>query len=177
MKWLLVRNFSLNWQFRLFWPKLPKQGAFSLKEIKWISPLNSAYNNFLHQIYPKRLFPVKNGESEQQQHWIQHIQISVSIKFQLKLASLIFWTKFSQKEYFQSKMEKESITMEFWIFELVLMTSYCILFEEASVGGVLQEKVFLEFSQNSQENSCARVSVFLCQKHWHSYFLWILWNF
>ena len=29
---------------------------------------------------------------------------------------------------------------------------------EAATGGVLQERVFLEISQNSQENSCARLS-------------------
>ena len=29
---------------------------------------------------------------------------------------------------------------------------------EAATGGVLQEKVFLEILQNSQENTCARVS-------------------
>ena len=32
-----------------------------------------------------------------------------------------------------------------------------ILESEAASGGVLQEKVFLEISQNSQENTCARV--------------------
>ena len=29
---------------------------------------------------------------------------------------------------------------------------------EAATEGVLQEKIFLEISQNSQENTCARVS-------------------
>ena len=29
---------------------------------------------------------------------------------------------------------------------------------EAAMGDVLREKVFLEISQNSQENTCARVS-------------------
>ena len=29
---------------------------------------------------------------------------------------------------------------------------------EAAIGGVLEEKVFLEISQDSQENICARVS-------------------
>ena len=29
---------------------------------------------------------------------------------------------------------------------------------EADTGSVLQQKVFLEISQNSQENTCARVS-------------------
>ena len=30
---------------------------------------------------------------------------------------------------------------------------------EAATGGVLSEKVFLEIIQNSQENTCARVSL------------------
>ena len=30
---------------------------------------------------------------------------------------------------------------------------------EAATGGILQEKMFLEISQNSQENTCARVSI------------------
>ena len=38
--------------------------------------------------------------------------------------------------------------MSFWFF-------HC---SEAATGGVLLEKVFLEISQKSQENACARVS-------------------
>ena len=34
----------------------------------------------------------------------------------------------------------------------------CPKVSEAATGGVLSEKVFLEISQNSQENACARVS-------------------
>ena len=33
-----------------------------------------------------------------------------------------------------------------------------LLHPEAAIGGVLQEKVFLENSQNSQENTCVKVS-------------------
>ena len=53
-------------------------------------------------------------------------------------------------------------------------------FSEAATGGVLLKKVFLEFSQNSQENTCARVffnkvtglrSVSLLKKRlWHRCF-------
>ena len=32
---------------------------------------------------------------------------------------------------------------------------------ETATGGVLLEKVFLEISQNSQENTCARVSILI----------------
>ena len=33
-----------------------------------------------------------------------------------------------------------------------------VAYTEAATGGVLQKKVFLKVSQNSQENTCARVS-------------------
>ena len=33
-----------------------------------------------------------------------------------------------------------------------------MLLSEAVTGGVLEEKAFLEISENSQENTCARVS-------------------
>ena len=34
------------------------------------------------------------------------MKLTVGTKFQLKLTNLVFWTKFDQKEYFQSKTEK-----------------------------------------------------------------------
>ena len=37
---------------------------------------------------------------------------------------------------------------------------------EAATRGVLPEKVFLEISQNSQENTCARVSVLIKLQDW-----------
>ena len=48
-----------------------------------------------------------------------YTQISVGIKFQLKLGILIFWTKFAHREFFQSKTEKVKIIIEFCIFALV----------------------------------------------------------
>ena len=45
---------------------------------------------------------------------------------------------------------------EFWsVFE---NTSTPLLISEAATGGVLRKKVFLKILQNSQENTCARVS-------------------
>ena len=46
---------------------------------------------------------------------------TVGIKFQLKQTILIFRTKFNQKGCFRSKMEKLIATIEFCIFELVLV--------------------------------------------------------
>ena len=45
--------------------------------------------------------------------------IIAGTKFQLKLAILIFWTKFSQKEHFWSKTQNVNITIEFSIFEVI----------------------------------------------------------
>ena len=39
-------------------------------------------------------------------------------------------------------------------------------FSEASTGGVLLKKVFLEISQNSQENNCARLSFLIELQAW-----------
>ena len=43
----------------------------------------------------------------------------ILINFHLKQTVLIFWTKFTQKGYYQSKAEKVIITIECSIFELV----------------------------------------------------------
>ena len=42
----------------------------------------------------------------------------------------------------------------FWDFFVIMNEKLT----QAATEGVLQEKVFLEISQNSQENTCARVS-------------------
>ena len=57
-----------------------------------------------------------------------------------------------------------------------------LLYPEAATGGVLQEKVFLEILQNSQENTCARVSFLIKLQAWGSdsvmnVSLWILRKF
>ena len=44
--------------------------------------------------------------------------MSLGIKFQLKLITLTFWTKFAQKGYFWSKMKKVNTITEFCTFEL-----------------------------------------------------------
>ena len=43
---------------------------------------------------------------------------SLGIKFHLKPTTLIFWTKFAQKQYFWLKTEKANSPIEFSIFEL-----------------------------------------------------------
>ena len=64
------------------------------------------------------LFPLKNGKTEHH-NWILHIGVSLGTNFQFKLKILIFWDKFVETRYFQSKTEKVNTAIEFCIFELV----------------------------------------------------------
>ena len=52
-------------------------------------------------------------------HLIFNIRISPSTKFYLELTILIFWTKFAQNGYLQSRAHKMNITVEFCMLELV----------------------------------------------------------
>ena len=63
-----------------------------------------------------------------------HIRISLWTRFHLKQPILIFWTKFSTKGYFRSKIEKVNITTEFNKFELVY-TSNFILIRQCCLSG------------------------------------------
>ena len=83
---------------------------------------------------------------------------------------------------------------QFWqqliimILNLLTYLSFYWLYIEAVIRGVLLKKVFLEISQNSQENSCARVSfliklqalglqLYLKRDPGTGVFLWILRKF
>ena len=57
-------------------------------------------------------------------HWIQRNQISLGIKFHLKLKILKIWTKFVQEGCFQSKTKKVNSIIEFNILELVQVSSF-----------------------------------------------------
>ena len=77
-------------------------------------------SNFLRKTIPS----VENTKN-QHQYWIVHIQISLSTNFQIKLTIAMFWTKFAKKgSYFQSKTDKIDTTIEFCIFELLLVSFY-----------------------------------------------------
>ena len=102
----------------IIWTKFaPKKGIFGQKSKNWTPPLNFAYSDYsdifqistqtdnfdlLDQIYPKRVFLVKNRKREHH-HWILHIWIGLGTKFQLRLTILIFCAKFAQKGCSQSK--------------------------------------------------------------------------
>ena len=52
-------------------------------------------------------------------------------------------------------------TAIYWICSKAEHPIECVRFREAATGGVLQEKVFLEISQNAQENNCVRTFLFV----------------
>ena len=68
------------------------------------------------------------------------MMVYLNIKFQLNCFFKLSWN-ISVKESFSPPTQVFSYE-----------------YSEAATGGVLSEKMFLEISQNSQENICARVS-------------------
>ena len=74
--------------------------------------------DFFDQIYPKTVFPIKNRKNEND-YLMLHARINVGTKFQHSVTILIFWTKFSQKDHFHSKRNKEKTIIEYCILELV----------------------------------------------------------
>ena len=114
----LVQNFSSNWQFWFFGPNLPK-----------------------------KVFPVENRKSEHH-HGILHIWISLGTKFQLKLIILSFWTKFTQKRYFQLKTEQAVQGLQAFAFCVVNVNSTVVFkhFEDLKdliILNILKEKLVM----------------------------------
>ena len=68
----------------------------------------------------------KNGPKwkSDHNHRILHILSSLGTKFQRKLKIFNFWTKLIKNGYFQSKKKKRKMTIEFYIFELVLVLNF-----------------------------------------------------
>ena len=103
------------------------------------------------------VFPFENSKTEHY-HWILNKQINLGAKFQLKLTISIFWTKSSQRCYFQSKMEKVNITIEFYIFVFFFVPNFTsnkqkhndwVLHIRISVGTKFQLKLtILDFWTN-----------------------------
>ena len=57
--------------------------------------------------------------------------------------------------------------MKFLMIILMVIISFIISFTtEAATRGVLQKKVFFKMLQNSQENTCARVSFLIKLQAW-----------
>ena len=103
----------------MLWIKFAQKGCFQSKTEK----VNTAIK--FHKFSQKEGIPVGNEKSEYH-YWVLHIRISLCNKFQLKLVTLIFWTKFVQKRYFQSTTNKRNTTIEFCIFELVQIPNFSL---------------------------------------------------
>ena len=115
--------------------------------------MNSVYSNytryqisaetdnfdFLDQICSKRVFPVSSRKSKQR-NWILNIRIKFVKKFELKLAILIFWTKFAQRKCFLYKTEKVSSAIEFCIFELAYVQNFSLNWQFSFFGPSLSKK-------------------------------------
>ena len=75
------------------------------------------------------------------------------------------------------------IPRSFWLLynnkQVKKITAYgaILKYSEATTRGVLLKKVFLVISQNSQENTCVRVSFLIKLQAAPATFLWILRNF
>ena len=66
-----------------------------------------------------------------------------------KMQAILLYWYVTQHEFRRQK---------FGLFYLKRSAEFNKLCPEAAAGGVLQEKMSLEISQNSQENNCSRVS-------------------
>ena len=116
-----IPNFSLNWKFYFF-----------------------------EQICPTRYFPLKTEKSEHH-WWLQHIWISPGNRFQLKLAVLTFWTKFTQKGCFQSKSEKMNTTIELCIFKSVCIPNFSLNWQFWFSGPNLPKKEYISSKLEKRE--------------------------
>ena len=108
-KLVLVQNFNLNWQFWFFGPNLPKEYLVKIGK-KWTTYEFHIFQISRYQTSASRIKFASKGYSQSKTEKVNgtyrgvlHIQISLGTKFQLKLTIFIFWNKFPQKGYFQSK--------------------------------------------------------------------------
>ena len=79
------------------------------------------------QICPKKDTSILNRKSEHH-HPIQYTHIRLDNEFHLKQIIFTFWTKFAQKEYFQSKTEIVNITIVFTILEIDCLPNSILIF-------------------------------------------------
>ena len=71
-------------------------------------------------------------------------------------------------------VDRDESKRENYVYSHQALT-FSLLLSKAAIRGVLQKKVFLEISQNSQENICARVS-FLIRLQAPAFFAEHLWT-
>ena len=101
--------------------------------------INWIWQFWLDQISPKMVFAVENRKNEHR-HWILHIWVSPSTKYQLKLIIWNFLTKFTQKGHFRSKTEKGNTSIEFYILELVKVPNFSLNWQFLIFGPNLPQK-------------------------------------
>ena len=100
-----VLNFILNRQIWFFRPTLTKNCIVISKQDIWTSPSNSTYSNLGTKLHIKQaimIFRVKfakkfyfQSKTNEHNQTIQHIWISLGIKFHLNKTVLPFWNKFA----------------------------------------------------------------------------------
>ena len=98
-----IPKFRLRHQYILATSYIQKRKVTGFKSLRinfWeINQVTSKW--FFGQNLQKR----SKTKKKEHHHRISHIQNSLGTKFQLKLTILDFWTKLSQKRYFQPKEE------------------------------------------------------------------------
>ena len=89
-----------------------------------------------------KIFTVKNRKSEHH-HWIPHIQISLGIKFPLKLTILIFLTRFAQKGFYGLKQKKWTLHIFYIILHIhiILVRDFSSNWQLWFFGSNLPKKV------------------------------------
>ena len=124
-------KFSLNWQS------------------SFLDQISPDKVDFLEQICPEKVFPFKNGKS-QQHHWILHIQIRLAIKFRLKMTILTFCTKFAQKGYFRSKTEKVNTAIKFCITEFFWVPNFSLNWQSSFFGPNFPKRSISSLNRKSE---------------------------
>ena len=154
-KLFLMPNFRLNWQF---WTRFAKKGFFWTRHNFYIILLHiqislvwNFSSNWQFWFFGpnllKKLFPVEKRKGEYY-HGILHIWISLGTKFQLKLIILSFWTKFTQKRYFQLKTEQAVQGLQAFDFCVINVHSTVVFkhFEDLKyliILNILKEKLVM----------------------------------
>ena len=86
-----------------------------------------------------------------------HIHFFMRTNYFIKITTLKLVKKASEKKcWLRISQTKNEITMIYISFKNLLTKEWPA---EVATGGVLWKKVFLEVSQNSQENTCVRVVI------------------
>ena len=125
-----------------------------------------AIKSYITEIFPGTI------QSESSQKWNLHQEILQIIQ--------LYW-ELKPFQYPHKIGDKKSLMWHkicFWIILSKIVETLGRI--EAATVGVLLDNVFSENSQNSQENTCVRVSFLINLQAWDSgtcVFLWILRNF